>query len=252
MTDWKNLTVLSVDNVWVIPSAQGKNCIITDRPSYGLSFSYGGKITYVLNGKRTVSDSVSAVFLPKGRTYRLLREESGEFPVINFTVSEDFCEEFIKIPLTHPEQYLSDFEALQAAWLNRENPAKAMSIFYGILSRLSEEGGSTAPHHTLSPAMDYLGKHLSDPSLSNKQLAEQAKISEVYFRKLFREAYGISPRQYILQARISHAKQLLREQSATVTAIAEACGFSCVYHFCRAFKQMTGMTPTEYEKKPKP
>jgi AraC-like DNA-binding protein len=249
MIPWKKLVLRSIDNVIIVPSVQGRNHVMSNRPCYGLSFAYGGRITYRLNGIDTVSDSTSAVFLPQGQSYQLFREETGDFPVINFTVSEDFTEEFIRIPITHPERYLTNFERLRSAWINSENPAKAMSIFYEIISQLSEEGEHADSHHILSPAMEYLGRHLSDPELSNTRLAESAGISEVYFRKLFKETYQIPPRQYILQARINHAKELLSERSATVSAISDACGFSSVYHFCRAFKQITGMTPLEYEKK---
>jgi AraC-like DNA-binding protein len=34
-----------------------------------------------------------------------------------------------------------------------------------------------------------------------------------------------------------------------VTAISETCGFASVYHFCRAFKTETGLSPSEYAKK---
>jgi len=63
--------------------------------------------------------------------------------------------------------------------------------------------------------------------------------------------YDITPKQYILNARIRRAKQLLCDTPLTVTAIAEKCGFSSVYHFCRSFKQHTGQTPTEYAVKNK-
>ncbi len=42
------------------------------------------------------------------------------------------------------------------------------------------------------------------------------------------------------------AKQLLTDAFLTVTAVAEACGFCSVYHFCRVFKERAGMTPTQY------
>ncbi len=248
MIAWQGLTVLSIENIMLVPSVQGKHCIITNRPTYGLSFSYGGRITYTLNGARTVSDPSCAVFLPQGRSYRLLREESGEFPVINFTVKEDFTEDFIKIPLQNPSLYSKDLMELHAAWIGGNDPAGVMSIFYRILSHLAKEGERSDSHQILAPALNYLGQHLSDSTLSNKILADQTHVSEVYFRKLFRDAYGISPHQYILQARINRAKQLLSERSATVTAISESCGFSSVYHFCRAFKQITGMTPKDFEK----
>ena len=135
---------------------------------------------------------------------------------------------------------------MQALWLSQKNPAKLMSIFYGILARLSEEEQENDAFNVLSPAIDHLGRHIDDPLLSNEDLARQCGISEVYFRKLFKDAYGVSPHQYLLDLRIRHAKALLSEHAATVTAISEACGFSSVYHFCRAFKLATGMTPTEF------
>ena len=136
---------------------------------------------------------------------------------------------------------------MRELWIMQKSPAKIMSLFYEILSQLSEEESDVS--HPLAPAMDYLGTHFNDPMLSNALLAEQAHISEVYFRKLFKQTYGITPHQYLLELRIRHAKLLLSEQAATVTSISEACGFSSVAHFCRAFKQLTGMTPKEFEQK---
>ena len=47
---------------------------------------------------------------------------------------------------------------------------------------------------------------------------------------------------------LTEAKQLLVDTTLAVTDISSACGFSSLYHFCRYFKNKTGMTPTEYAK----
>ena len=47
---------------------------------------------------------------------------------------------------------------------------------------------------------------------------------------------------------IEKAKQLLIARSCNVEDVAEQCGFSSVYHFCRTFKTRTGMTPTQYSR----
>ncbi|HEX2951574.1 MAG TPA: helix-turn-helix transcriptional regulator [Armatimonadota bacterium] len=70
----------------------------------------------------------------------------------------------------------------------------------------------------------------------------------MYFRKLFREQYGLSPKQYLQQIRMEKAEELLQSNLFSVTVIAEKTGFSSVYHFCRAFKNYTGFTPLEYQK----
>ena len=247
MSIWSSMTVVAIDNVYLVPSIRGKDCVISNRKSYGLSFSYGGRISYHLNGKSYVSNETNAILLPRGQTYFLKREETGDFPVINFLCTEDFdVSDFVVTPLRNPESYRKDWERMQALWLSQKNPAKVMSILYGILARLAEEQQENDTFNLLSPAMEYLGKHFDDPLLSNEALARQCGISEVYFRKLFKDTYGVPPHQYVLELRIRHARALLSEQAATVTAIAETCGFSSVYHFCRAFKQITGQTPTEF------
>ena len=252
MNIWKHITVKSIDNVFLVPSIEGHDTTIYNRTSYGLSFSYGGKIEYRYHGKSYVSDPTCAILLPQEQTYFLHRAQSGDFPVINFTCTDDFTfSDFFITPLRNPNLYLRDFERLNELSLSEKNPQKRMSIFYDILARLSEETEGEG-NSLLSPAVDYLAKHFNDPTLSNEILAKQAKISEVYFRKLFKECYGITPHQYLLETRMRHAKLLLSEHAASVTAISEACGFSSVYHFCRAFKQFTGHTPKEFEERQLP
>ena len=247
MNIWQQITVQSIDGVYLIPSIKGHNITIQNRATYALSFSYGGKIIYHHDKKRHVSTPNCAILLPKGQTYFIERVQDGDFPVINFTCANDFdVSDFFTTPLRNPQSYLRDFERIQELWFTKRNPAKLMSIFYDILARLGEEVEDSSTSF-LSPAVEYLVTHFNDPALSNEILADKAKISEVYFRKLFKESFGISPHQYLLETRIRHAKNLLSEHAASVTSIAEACGFSSVYHFCRSFKQFTGQTPKEFE-----
>jgi transcriptional regulator GlxA family with amidase domain len=71
----------------------------------------------------------------------------------------------------------------------------------------------------------------------------------VYFRKRFKEHFGISPQQYVIDIRIQRAKQLLVEGSLSLSLIAESCGVTNQYHFSRLFKERTGLAPSEYRNK---
>ena len=242
---WNHIMVVSIDDIYFVPSVQGHHHTIRDRKCYGLSFAYGGQITYQWEGREYVSDRDHAILLPKGASYVLRRDASGVFPVINFScTSEVPIPPFIRVPLRNPQRYLKSCEHMRELWSIQRNPAKLMSILYDLFAQLSEEDGD--PTHLLSPAIQYIGSNLNDPTLSNERLAKEANVSEVYFRKRFKEIYGVTPHQYLLELRIRQAKLLLSERAATVTAVSEACGFSSVYHFCRAFKQFTGMTPKEF------
>ena len=46
--------------------------------------------------------------------------------------------------------------------------------------------------------------------------------------------------------RLEKARKMLIKKENSLWQIAEQCGFSSVYHFCRMFKQRTGLTPTQY------
>ena len=98
------------------------------------------------------------------------------------------------------------------------------------------------------PAIKYLETNYQNPNLTNSELAEQCKISEIYFRRIFTSYYNMTPRQFLIDIRINKAKLLLSEGALKINAVAVKCGFSNQYHFCRVFKEKTGLTPTEYVK----
>lgn len=238
--------VSEIKSVIVIPTRKGRYLEIDGRESYALSFCVGdGKIIYNHNGKITVSDKYHAVILPKGASYNLRNEEGGDFPIINFQTSEPFTDEFISIPLTAPEVYIEEFKKMERIYSIEGCGIKLFSAFYSILCRLVREC-ETKPS-VLTPAMEYIVKHISDPELSNTTLAEVCNVSEVYFRKTFKKKYGVSPKKYILNLRITKAKELLGEGMCAVGRVAELCGFSSTYHFSRSFKEITGRVPSDYK-----
>lgn len=79
-------------------------------------------------------------------------------------------------------------------------------------------------------------------------LAERLGLSPSYFRKLFKDAYGIAPMQYITNLRINTAKDLLLSGEVNVTEASRLSGFDDIYYFSTLFKKQTGMSPTQYIK----
>ena len=245
MTVLNKITVTEIREILTVSSPKGRTAQTQNRSSYGLSFCAEGKITYTINGKQAVSDKNHAVILPQGRSYSLYGDKTGIFPVINFLCRDFLCDEVLSLPIQYADVYLKDFEKMKALSLFEENRAKIMSIFYDMLHRLSRE---SSPLHCLVPAIRHLESNNWDPKLTNAELAKKCNISEVYFRKIFTDTYKLTPKQYIIDIRINKAKQLLAENRLKIAAVAELCGFSNQYHFCRIFKEKTGFTPTEYMK----
>ena len=80
------------------------------------------------------------------------------------------------------------------------------------------------------------------------KLAKAVGLSADHFTRLFRKIRGITPREFILQARIESAQDLLRASDHSVSRIAEILGYSDVYFFSRQFKEKVGVSPSVFRK----
>lgn len=244
MNDLNNLIITDIEPPFVVHSAKGHTYHVEGRSAFGLSLCISGQITYTMNGKEYISSHDHAVLLPQGGTYSLAGNKEGFFPVINFKCQKVGADEIMVFPLEDPQICIRHFETLKDMFLRSESPLKIYSVFYELLSAVfSANSKKPVP---LDSVAKYIEKNMQNPKLSNSELAKHIGISEVYLRKLFLSHFSVTPKQYILDVRIRKAKQMLIDTPFSVAAIAEECGFSSVYHFCRSFKQRTHKTPTQY------
>lgn len=109
--------------------------------------------------------------------------------------------------------------------------------------RLPAVTGGLAPA-VLRNTLEFIDAHLSDP-LTLAELAAQAALSEYHFARMFRQSVGLAPHQYVMQRRIDHARQLVRNSTLPLTEVALRCGFSSASHFSNRFKAATGATPSQ-------
>ena len=243
---FKNIIVTEIQKPFTVFSQKGRTDCTENRLYYGLSFCLDGQITYNYNGQKIVSNKNNAVIIPQGSTYSLHGDKEGLFPLINFKAQNFSCDSFIVIPLDEPMRHINNYNKLSDYFLREDKYLEIFSLFYHILERLNLEESHT--QNPLYPVINYLEKNISNTEINNSFLAGKLGISEVYLRKLFSQHYGTTPKQFIIDMRIQKAKSLLTNGTHTITAVSEECGFSSLYHFCRAFKEKTGMTPTEYAK----
>ncbi|NJK46958.1 helix-turn-helix domain-containing protein [Candidatus Gracilibacteria bacterium] len=110
--------------------------------------------------------------------------------------------------------------------------------------RLSRyEGG--LPQRQLIQVLDYINQHL-ERDIKLADLAALLDMSQFHFSHLFKQAMGVPPYQYLLQQRVERAKQLLKQTGLSIVDIAFLCGFNSHSHLSKQFRQLTGMTPTDY------
>ena len=246
--DLNNMIVTKINNVLTVHHSKGKQHQMYNRQWYGISFALSGQITYEHNGIKYVSDTNTAVILPQGQSYTLYRDKEGFFPLINFECTNYHSDTFTLIPLKNTHYIKMCFDEMQKLFLSGRSNPRLMSKFYDIIDHLIN--AANPEQISLSNAIKYIENNFRS-NITNLDLAKECMISEEYFRKLFKKKYGISPKQYIVNMRISKAKQMLIEGIYKVNAIGEKCGFLNPYHFSRFFKQKVGVTPLEYMNKNK-
>lgn len=88
-------------------------------------------------------------------------------------------------------------------------------------------------------------EHLRD-DLTLATLAQQANVSPRTFSRRFTADTGLTPMQWILRARIDHARELLERTDLTVTQIAERTGLGSDTNLRRHFGSIVGTSPTSY------
>lgn len=84
-----------------------------------------------------------------------------------------------------------------------------------------------------------------------RQLAELNFMSIRNFQRIFKEATGLSPNDYLLELRIQHASKLLTESDSAIYSVSEQVGISDWFYFSKAFKKKFGVSPLNYRKQNK-
>lgn len=103
-------------------------------------------------------------------------------------------------------------------------------------------------HHQLKNVIDFIGQHL-DEDLSLEKLSDFSHISKFHFHRLFTAFTGLSLHQYIKWLRLKRAAhQLIVNKDQSIINIAINAGFESHEAFSRAFKNVCGISPSQYRR----
>ena len=212
------------------------------------------------NGKTITVQGGDILYMPKGTEYTLnvtnrVHEGSCTFG-INFSLLNDNLEAFtaseepILFKVSNPQNYYSLFSQMsKISDASISSSAKLKAYFYEIIASLCEacqfKELTSKDFKIIEKGIKYLENDYK-LDLSVSDIAALCMVSENYFRRLFKEYSGISPKEYILNAKIDKAKLRLREGNIPISEIAETCGFPDAAYFCRIFKKRTGLSPLAY------
>lgn len=107
--------------------------------------------------------------------------------------------------------------------------------------------GDTPASGKIAEIRGYLDAHFSE-EIRLEDLSRRFFISRYHLSRSFKERYDLTISDYVIQLRVTAAKQLLRYSEKSIAQIAEACGYGNQSYFARQFMKVEGCTPREYQK----
>lgn len=127
---------------------------------------------------------------------------------------------------------------------------ECISYLYRIFAELQKIRYMPADKYDrIRPAISYIENRFREEMITADQLAECCGISYSYLKRLFLERFQVTPQKYVSNMRINYACDLLSTGDYSVEAVAASAGYSSIYYFSRQFKNIVGITPTEYIRK---
>ena len=116
----------------------------------------------------------------------------------------------------------------------------------GLLHEAESLKAASVRHITLKEKIQLFISENFNRAISTRDLAKHLSLSLSRTSHLVRESCGRSFSFLLIQERIYHAKLFLYHTDYRMNEIAFMCGFVNVEHFCRMFKNITGMSPGKF------
>lgn len=109
---------------------------------------------------------------------------------------------------------------------------------------------SSAYHNSVTKSyfefsVNYIKTNLHLP-ISVNDLCKATGITQPYLYRIFKQAEGCSPKQYILNCKLTEAKRLLVQTELPISQVAASVGFQSVLDFSKFFSAKTNTSPTAY------
>ncbi|WP_172826593.1 AraC family transcriptional regulator [Mycobacterium sp. 1423905.2] len=133
-------------------------------------------------------------------------------------------------------------------------PLYLRELVYRVLqreqsARMLHFAAQQAAGNPIAAALTYIDTHLADP-ITVASLAGQVGLSPSAFTRAFRELTGSSPYQYVKDARLDRARDLVMDRRLGVSEVAHRVGYTSASHFIKEFRTRFGTTPRDYASTP--
>lgn len=221
----------------------------TGRTYHAVTFRKKADTVLCYGEQEITLEGKSIIFIPENLNY-IRKARNEEMIVILFLAAGEQTEEIKVYAGKKVEEYEELFEECLHVWKKKEKGyrLKAGELLLRILYQITveeqreQDGGSVS-----SQAAELIRRNAENIGFSVTDLACGLGISGAHLRRLFKEEYGMTPKEYLTQYRLKQAKSLLQTGYFSVKEVAFRSGFGDEKYFATVFKKYCGIPPSRYE-----
>lgn len=202
-----------------------------------------------------VEPNTAILYEPRTPIYYRAYKEVYKNDWIRFETDESLVIQFpqknIPFPVADSEycQNLIKLLTWESAFSTSAGEANIKNLMRVLFSKLYDSINNTTNYH----AGELLNLHkmiFSNPQLhwNVSQMAKDLHLSSGYLQMIYKDMFGVSCMDDVIESRIRLAQDYLISTAKSVSQIADDCGYNNVEHFCRQFKKVIGCTPGNYRK----
>ena len=248
LLDFSNLKIKEINCV-VKFTADKMNFTTQNRYNHIIGIHLSGSAVHYFENQKFTIDEGCIYFLNQKDDYKVKVLKKGVAFSVHFTTyepidTESFC---IKTAKTNEIERL--LSLIEKEFLSKDDELVLMSDFYSLCSELNKiyQKSYFPMDKRMIAAEKYINTHFTENNCLEKA-SKQSTLTRRRFNDLFKRCFGLTPNRYLTSLKIDYAKNLIGTDYFSISQIAEMCGFSDVYYFCKVFKSETGTTPAKYKK----
>lgn len=164
---------------------------------------------------------------------------------------------FFHSSLTEESKALSTFESIFDEYNSKDLFSRSManslaSIFIINILRANEDKLAIQHDRKINHQIDYVKSYIDNnyaEDIKLEQLSTMAYMNKFHLISEFKQAYRVTPIEYLILKRIEISKNLLISTNHSMEEISTIVGFNSQSYFNQVFKKKTMQTPSQFRKK---
>lgn len=189
----------------------------------------------------------TVVLCPPGASHAKTSEDGFEDLFVHFAGC-DFAPKGYVLKDDYDKKLYHLMAVLYTAYYENRSGAVCDALLEAIIGLVRPALDSPRQNKYVQKLQQTIIQEFSNPDFRLQQVMAEIPVNKDHLRRLFKDALGQTPHDYLLQLRMECAKRLLsRAEGQSVAEVAFQSGFYDPLYFSRAFRKYTGVSPTKWK-----